>query len=648
MGGGSFCWRVLKQRVKHGAHKSREVMDIQKTKTVTFPKASFETWEQKAEQALKGKSLSVLNTATPEGIELKPLYTLDQLTPNTELPGVAPYTRGTNALGYKEKPWLFAQPVAGNSAQEILAHLEEAVNRGQNAVSLHVGQLLVLEEKELTQVLEATAQKGLPLFVDTQGAQKALLSKLALLSDDLKEQLSGVLAEDPILEGASKGKAIENEQSYIDAWLKNINEIGSVFPNLKTILIKATTVHNAGGNHVQELAMALAVASEYLHKGIESGLSVDKLAKQFAFSFSVDSSFFMNVAKLRAARRLWSLLGQAFTEDASIFKMYIHTETSSFTETLFDQYVNLLRTGNQAFASVVGGAQSIQIAPFDHVTNKVTPFSERIARNIHLVLKEETLIDQVVDPAGGSFYIETLTDEVADAAWKLFLEIEGKGGAIQVLQEGSFQESVSATLEQKKQRIATRQDSLIGTNVYPNLEDRVELIVQNDMEIELPYETKTIAPLSKARLAEEFEVLRLASLDYQAKKGAFPTVGLICIGELKNYKPRADFMKGFLAAGGIQTVEQQCLSVEEAIAFIEQSQQKHYVLCGSDADYSEYAVNWTEKISASYSDTNLLMAGKQAAELEQQLKDAGMNDFVSAKSNVVTVLTAILKDLGVL
>ena len=623
-------------------------MDIQKIKTVTFPKASFETWEQKAEQALKGKSLSVLNTATPEGIVLKPLYTIDQSAQNAEMPGVAPYTRGINALGYKKQPWLFAQPVAGSNAQEISAHLDEAVNRGQNAVSLHASQLLSLNEKELLEVLESIASKELPLFVDTQGAQQVLFAKLESLPEDLKQKLSGVLAEDPVMEGASKGKAIGNEQAYFDAWLKNINKIGSVFPNLKTILIKGTTVHNAGGNHVQELAMSLAIASEYLHNGIKSGFSIEQLAKQFAFSFSVDSSFFMNVAKLRAARKLCSLLGQAFTEDESIFKMYIHTETSSFTETLFDQYVNLLRTGNQAFAAVIGGAQSIQIAPFDHVTNKVTPFSERIARNIHLVLKEETLIDQVVDPAGGSFYIETLTNEVADAAWKLFLEIEEKGGAIQALQEGLFQADVAATLEQKKQRIATRQDSLIGTNVYPNLEDRIELIVHDDVEIGLPFETKEIVPLNKVRLAEEFEALRLASLDYQAKAGKFPTVGLICIGELKNYKPRADFMKGFLAAGGIQTVEQQCLSVEEAKAFIEQSQQKHYVLCGSDADYSEYAVDWTEKLSAAFTNINLLMAGKQAAELEQQLNAAGVNDFVSVKSNVVTVLTAILEDLGVL
>ena len=623
-------------------------MDIQKTKTVTFPKASFETWEQKAEQALKGKSLSVLNTATPEGIELKPLYTFEQSTSNEEWPGVAPYTRGTNALGYKKNPWLFAQPVAGNSSQELLINLNEAVNRGQNAVTLHVSQLIILEEEELIQVLEEIANKGLPLFIDTQGAQKALFSKLQLLSDDLKEKLSGVLAEDPILEGVSRGKGIENAQSYFNDWLKNISEIGSVFPNLKTILVKGTTVHNAGGNHVQELALALALASEYLHKGIENGFSIEKLAKQFAFSFSVDSSFFMNVAKLRAARRLWSLLGQAFTEDNSIFKMYIHTETSAFTSTLFDQYVNLLRTGNQAFAAVVGGAQSIQISPFDSVTGKVTPFSERIAGNIHLVLKEESLIDKVVDPAGGSFYIETLTNEMAEAAWKLFLEIENKGGAIQVLKSGWFQESVSATLEQKKQRIATRQDSLIGTNVYPNLEDRVELIVQDDLVVELPYETTNIAPLSKVRLAEDFEALRVSALDYQEKTGAFPSVGLICIGELKNYKPRADFLKGFLAAGGVQTVEQQCLSIEEASAFIEQSKKKHYVLCGSDADYSENAVEWTQKLSASFEDIKLLMAGKQTAELEQQLTAAGIAEFVSIKSNVVTLLTAILKDLEVL
>jgi len=623
-------------------------MDIQKTKAVTFPKASFEAWEQKAEQVLKGRSLSVLNTTTPEGIELKPLYSLDQAAGSEEWPGLAPYTRGTSALGYKEKPWLFSQPVTGNSVQELLTHLDEAVKRGQNAVTLHVSQFLTLEENELVQLLDAIANKEIPIFVDTRGVQKALFSKIQLLSQDAKAKLSGVLAEDPILEGVSRGNGIANEQPFFSEWLKNIKEINNVFPQLKTILVKGTTVHNAGGNHVQELALSLAVASEYLHKGIENGYSIEELANQFAFSFSVDSAFFMNVAKLRAARRLWSLLGQAFTEDETIFKMHIHTETSKFTSTIFDQYVNLLRTGNQAFAAVIGGAQSIQIDPFDKVTNKVTSFSERIARNIHLVLQEETLIDKVVDPAGGSFYIETLTNEVADEAWKLFLEIESKGGAIQALQSGWFQESVVATFEKKKARIATRQDSLIGTNVYPNLEDRVEVSAQDELHIALPYETKSVAALSNVRLAEEFESLRLHSLKHQEQTGAFPSIGLICMGELKNYKPRADFMKGFLAAGGIQTVEQQCLSVEEAIAFIEQSKQKHYVLCGNDLDYSENAVRWTEQLAGSYKEIKLLMAGKQAGELEQQLVAVGIQDFISVKSNVISVLTAILKDLEVM
>lgn len=356
----------------------------------------------------------------------------------------------------------------------------------------------------------------------------------------------------------------------------------------------------------------------------------------------------MNVAKLRAARRLWALLGQEYSKDENSFKMYIHAETSSFTATLFDPYVNLLREANQAFAAVIGGVQSLEVKQFNDASNESSAFSDRIARNIHLVIKEETLVDKVVDPAGGSFYVEALTNELAEKAWGLFLEIEERGGVINAFRSGWLQERIKETFSKKKENVAKRKDSLIGTNVYPNLEDTVNVSNSTSLEIALPFKVQFITPLKEVRLAEDFEHLRIASLQFKEKNGSYPSVGLICIKDLKSHKPRADFVKGFLAAGGIESDEKQCQTVDELLEFIHSSTHLHYVLCGSDADYEDVAVSWTQRISNANLKANIFMAGKPKEDVEQTLKIAGVKDFIAVGSNAVTQITKILTDLEVL
>ena len=618
-------------------------MNLQKTREVTFPKVTLEDWQQKAEQSLKGKKIESLKTKTYEGLELQPLYVNDVTNTKEEFPGFAPFTRGTSALGYSENPWYISQTIPGNDTSSIVKNLEEAFKRGQNTVVLTVEQLIALKEEELSQVVTDK-----PLFIDCKGAQKALISHLDQLSEEAAAKLTGVLAEDPISEGVSRGKGIANKEEFFASWFAAIQEADAKIPSVKTIMVKSSVIHNAGGNAVQELASALAIAAEYLHYGTQNGLTAEQIAQKMVFSFSIDSTFFMNVAKLRAARRLWSLLGQAYTQDENSFKMFIHSETSKFTQTLFDPYVNLLREGNQAFAAVIGGTQSLEVKPFDSVTNQTTAFSERIARNIHLILKEETLIDKVVDPAGGSYYVEALTDELATKAWELFLEIEQQGGALAAFASGWIQEEVEKTLQAKRQNVATRKDSLIGTNVYPNLEDTVELRESTISNSELPFETVEIKALQEVRLAEEVESLRLAALQYKEKNGSYPQIGLICIGELKSHKARADFVKGFVATSGISTVEKQCSSVEEAVAFVKEANVNHFVLCGKDEDYQEYAVAWTQSIVEASPNKTIFLAGKQKGEFEQQLLEAGITQFVAVGSNMVAFNKNVLTDLEVL
>lgn len=623
-------------------------MSLQESKSVTFPITTMKDWEQKAEESLKGKKVGALKTQTFEGIELQPLYTKESLDINEEFPGFAPFTRGINALGYKEKPWLVTQNIPGNTADEIMKNFDKAVERGQNTVSLSFNQLAIMEEGELLQFLQNVSSKDILVFSDTKGAQKAFLSQVKRLPLECKAKLTGVMAEDPITEGVLRGKGIKNMDTFFSSWMEQLHDIAETAPHLKTILVKSSAVHNAGGNAVQELAYSLAVGVEYLQQAYDKGFSVENIAELMVFSFSIDSVFFMNVAKLRAARRLWSLIGQEYTQDSDRFKMDIHCETSTFTSTLFDPYVNLLRGGNQAFAAIIGGAQSLEIKPYDYPTNKTTDFSERIARNIHLVLKEETLLDKVVDPAGGSYYVESLTNELVEKAWALFLEIEASGGITESLSTGWMQNIVKETYKVKKDMVAQRKNSLIGTNVYPNLEDTVQITDKSSFEIALPYEVNRIEPFMEVRLSEEFEKLRLASLDYKEKQGSFPQVGLICMGTLKSYKPRSDFMKGFLAAGGIEGVEKQCQTKEEANAFMKESHFQHFVICGSDSDYNDNAVAWLESIKESNDNATVYLAGNQKADMVQTLQSVGIKDFITAQSNAITFITKILKDLEVM
>lgn len=266
-------------------------MNLQQTKAVTFPKATMEDWETKAELSLKGKPLAKLKTATYEGIELQPLYSDKSTVINEEWPGFSPFTRGINVLGYAEKPWLVTQKLYGNSAEQILNNFNELIDRGQNSIAVDFSQLATMENDELLVFLKEASTKEQPLFVDTKGGQKAFLSQMKKLSKEEQENLSGIIAEDPITEGVIQGKGIENEEVFFSDWFCNLKDADSSIANVKKILVKSTAVHNAGGNAVQELATALAIAAEYIHYGLKNGYTAEMIAKNLVFSFGIDSAF---------------------------------------------------------------------------------------------------------------------------------------------------------------------------------------------------------------------------------------------------------------------------------------------------------------------------------------------------------------------
>lgn len=629
--------------------RKRLQMELKDVKNITFPRPSFEEWKEAAEASLKGKSIEKLKTNTYEGITLYPLYTekADSTVKVSELPGFFPFTRGTSPMGYYEKPWLVVQPVSGTTAEEANEKMKASFKRGQNVVA-YPAQLLA-EGARAEKLFKDIPLKEIPIFIDLKGKQKGLFPQFKAIAESQNAQLTGVVAEDPIAEWLIGGQLPEDTDNYFADWMKTIQDYQKIGRDLKTVLINTAVYHNGGANAVQEIAYGLSAAVQYLLEGQKQGLSISSVSERIVFSFAVDSNYFMSIAKLRAARRLWAGLAEAFDTAQDHFKMAIHAVTSELTETLYDQHVNILRTTNQAFAAAIGGIQYLQIHPFTHATGEVDDFSERIARNTHLILKEETNITTVVDPAGGSWYVEQLTDELAEKAWANFLEIDEAGGILELIKQGTLQKEIAEVYQGRVQNAAFRKESIIGTNVYPNPADKIKTPTQDNqvsyMKVEKPV---GITPIARNRVSIQFEQIRQRSETYKEISGTAPTIGLINLKNLKSYKPRADFVKSLAAAGGIETLGSNgCQTTKEAVDYVASTKLPVYCVCGSDGDYSELAPITIKEIKKQFPEINIYMAGKQQEELDITLSEAGVKDFIHVKTNAIAILLELLQKLGV-
>jgi methylmalonyl-CoA mutase len=629
--------------------RKRLQMELKDVKNITFPKPSFEEWKEAAEASLKGKSVEKLKTNTYEGITLYPLYIekAESTEKVAELPGFFPFTRGTSPTGYHEKPWLVVQPVSGITAEEANEKMKASFKRGQNVVAYPAR--LLAEGARAEKLFKDIPLKEIPVFIDLKGKQKGLFPQFKAVAEEQNTQMTGVIAEDPIAEWLICGQLPEDTDNYFADWLKTIQDYQKVGRDLKTVLINTAVYHNGGANAVQEIAYGLSAAVQYLLEGQKQGLSIASVSERIVFSFAVDSNYFMSIAKLRAARRLWAGLAEAFDTASDHFKMAIHAVTSELTETLYDQHVNILRTTNQAFAAAIGGIQYLQIHPFTHATGETDDFSERIARNTHLILKEETNITTVVDPAGGSWYVEQLTDELAEKAWAKFLEIDAAGGILELIKQGTLQKEIAEVYQEKVQNAAFRKESIIGTNVYPNPADKIKNTTRDNhvsyMKVEKPV---GITPLYLDRVSILFEQLRLRSEKYKEISGTAPTIGLINLKNLKSYKPRADFVTSLAAAGGIETTGSKgCQTVEEAVDYVAATKLPIYCVCGSDDDYSELAPITIKEIKKQFPEITIYSAGKQQEEFEITLSEAGVKDFIHVKTNAIAILSELLQKLGV-
>ncbi|MBP2240802.1 methylmalonyl-CoA mutase [Cytobacillus eiseniae] len=609
-------------------------MTLNKMMNETFEEQTLDAWKQKAEETLKGKPVESLSKITYENIQLKPLYskeTVDQKGLN-EYPGYPDFRRGSEKFGNVSDNWKIAQKLRAENAELLREKLLQAIDRGQTAISLCVEGLPLSDMDKLI----AGIYTNYPFCIDTDKYQNDLLNHLAKLAD--AKQISGYIAADPVA-GIILNRSASSLTEIYDKWVTTIQLADQSMPKLRTILIDTTVYHNGGANAVQELAISLATGVHHIQQLIERGIRLETILSKMVFKFSIGANFFMEIAKLRAARLLWGKVAEAYGAKPEDQKMVISAETSSFTKTAYDPYVNILRAGNESFAAVLGGIQYLHVSPFNDPEGNSTPFSERIARNTQLILKEEAHLKNIIDPAGGSWYVESITNDLAVNAWELFLQMEEKNGIVEALSAGWLQEQIAEVMEKRKEDIFTRKQSLIGTNIYANLADKPLQNVQNDHGHNLS--------IPQVRLSEPFEKLRRAA-EQMEQSGIHTKVGLICLGELKEHKTRADFMTGFLTPGGIQAVKS--LEIEQsqmAINFIEETQLNHYVICGTNKQYGELALSITRLIKEKNPNIKVFLAGLPEASQQEELNAAGIERFIHVKSNCYEILAILLNEMEV-
>ncbi len=602
----------------------------EKMREQSFPTASIEDWVEKSEQSMKGKKIETLEKNTYEQIKLKPLYTKNDQTDLSPFPGQSDFRRGIQPLGYLAHPWKVAQKLSIEG--DLREELDSAFLKGQTAIAFEVSDAVLthlkdLEEKHLAYPFSINAKHHHPIFIDE-------LQRLPF-----SQKSHGYIGFDPIATLTEVGKD-KIEESY-QQLVETVNDGISNLPHLRTILVDTVPYHNGGAQAVQELAFAIATGVEHIEELTERGLSLHAILSKLVFQFSIGSNFFMELAKLRAARMLWDKVTEAYGVAEENRGMVISAFTSSFTKTVFDPYVNLLRAGNEAFAAVLGGIQYLHVSPFNEPEGKTTAFSERIARNMQLILRDEAHLAKTIDPAGGSWYVEYLTQELVIKAWELFLEIDEKGGMVEGLKQGWIQTEIAKVREKRNESIATRKQTIVGTNKYADLQgESLKITVKN-----VAQHKGDVPLIPQGRLSESYEELRFQAQQLK-KQGLDPTIGLITLGELKSHKVRTDFIKGFLAPGGIAGKNSdEIQSLDEALNFVKQTGLKHYCLCGANEQYAAIGADFAVNMKQTFPHIRLFVAG--IPEERENWEKAGIDGFIHVKSNCYQSLAAILADLEV-
>ena len=604
-----------------------------------FPPVPTEKWEEVITADLKGADYErKLVWKTGEGFNVRPYYRAENLEGIKFLgsqAGEFPYVRGTHA----HNRWRVHQTVSVVCPKEANAEALKILNAGVDSLGFCIASA-DFSAADLDTLLKDICIEAVEItFCGEKTAHVAELVLAKVEKEGIaKEDVRIAFCIDPLVKGlSSKGDFCSPNGEKCIARIVELIHKTKEYKHVRIVTVAGQTFGNSGSTIVEELAFTLSAGHDYLVRLMDAGLDVDQAARKLRFSFSVSSNYFMEIAKFRAARMLWANIVKGYGPAKNCAcKMHIHAETSRWNQTVYDPYVNMLRGTTEAMSATIAGVHSLEVTPFDTSFENPTEFSKRIARNVELLLKNESHFDQVVDPAGGSYYVENLTQSIAAEAWKLFLEIEQKGGYTEAYKAGLIVERIKASAAAKDKNIATRRQTLLGANQYPNFTEVAGKEITDESVTRKQAEGNVLVPY---RGAMAFEEMRL-QVDRSGKE---PKAFMLTCGNLGMARARSQFSCNFFACAGIKVIDNTYFkSIEEGVKAALESKAQIVVVCASDDDYAEAAPKVKELLGGK---AILVVAGAPACapELEAQ----GITNFINVKSNVLETLKFYLKEMGI-
>ena len=596
-----------------------------------FPPVSYDEWRAKVEADLKGADFNKkLVWRTNEGFNVQPIYRAEDIADfktTGSLPGEYPYVRGTR----DNNDWLTRQDIEAEAPEEANAIALDVLTKGVTSLGFRVHSAdevaVVLKGIDLAKVeinisccvcKSHDVARALVACIKEQGAEAAF---------------RGAVDYNPLRRQLVKGKeGIDTDALVADA--KAMLDIVAPVPALRCLNVESLLLGNGGAYIYQELGYALAWGAAWMTALTDAGLTPDAVASRIKFNMCVSSNFFMELAKFRAARMLWAQIVEQYKpESKDAAKMMVCAKTSRFNQTIYDAHVNLLRSQTETMSAALAGVDSIVTTPFDEPYKTPDAFSERIARNQQFLLKEESHLDKVVDPAGGSYYIENLTSSIAAQAWKLFNEVEDCGGFLAELRKGEVQAKVNASGVKRHTDVARRKEILLGTNQYPNFNEMALDKIEKDGKCccgcQKP-EDGAVEYLHFDRAASQFEQLRLDT----ERAANRPKVFMLTIGNLAMRLARAQFSSNFFGCAGYEIIDNIGFeSVKEGIDAAMEKGADVVVLCSSDDEYAQYAPEAYRELAGR---AEFVVAGAPAC--MEELKAQGIENFIHVRVNVLETL----------
>lgn len=692
-----------------------------------FP--TYEEWREAAEKALKGVPFDKkMYTKTLEGITLQPIYTKDDIDKipytDSDFPGFYPYTRGGSASGYKKMPWKISQELPYPEPEKFNEAAVYDLERGQDALNIRINKNSALHSQNESEVIDTglylshkkdleKAFKGIdlskvPVYFDSGDFSPAAAAIFKAYLDERNipaNKAQGSFDYDPIASLAANGRININFEKTYDLMASYLKWADENLPGFKLIAANGSAFHNAGVNAVQELAYAIASGVEYIREMQARSIDIEKAAKKIRFKFSAGPHFFMEIAKFRAARAIWARIVKEFGGSGEAQKMSIHAETSNMNISKYDPYVNLLRNTTETLSIVLGGCDSVHVRFLDEQYGMPTEFSRHLSRNTQIIIREEAHVNDTVDPAAGSWFLETLTHSLMKTAWQEFQNIESNGGMSKVLLSGKIKSEVEKVIAERIKNLSLRKDTLLGTNKYANLmekpvkshgfpgnevlesriaafneatnsrdKDKVYRLLRQLESMELsevnflntaleatregagigeimhnisrhsePVEAEA---LPQFRAGAIFEEIRGLSEAYKVKTGEFPKVYLANFGQLKEYKARADFAADFFQVGGFQFVSSKGFdNTDGAKNEFVNSGIPVVVICSTDDKYPAIVPSFCAMVKKEKPEAKIVLAGYPKDYIDE-FKKSGVDYFIHMKANIYEILSEIQKETG--